>query len=71
MSSKYHLFSISGGVYCIRESGLVQDCFTLEKPVIRLLYYKERNYLLTVLEDLTLCQHSVSSDCVLQQLMKV
>lgn len=60
-----------GGVYCLRDSGVAEECFDLQKPVIKLLYYKEKNVLLSVTEDLTLCQHKVAPDSTLIELSKV
>lgn len=62
---------VSGGVYCLRDSGVAEECFDLQKTIVKMLFHKDKSNLITVTDDLTLCQHHVAPDSTLRELSKV
>ena len=64
-------FNITGGVYFVTEGGQCSQSFTTDGPVLKLLYYEEKNVLITVTESLALTQHAVMPEGETKEMMKV
>jgi intraflagellar transport protein 140 len=47
------------------------NLFTIDEPVTKLLYYDEKNILVTIGENLILSQHSITTDGDAREIMKV
>ena len=62
---------LSGGVYFLNESGKIEQQFTAEGPVRKLLYYEDKNILITVTTTMMLTQHTVSADGQIRESLKV
>lgn len=65
------LFSILGGVYFVSEGGTCNQSFKADGPILKLLYYEEKNLLITVTEGLSLFQHAVMPEGDTKEIMKV
>ncbi|XP_041362442.1 intraflagellar transport protein 140 homolog [Gigantopelta aegis] len=61
----------SGGVYFVNESGQCIQAFSVDGPVKKLMYYEDKNILLTITDNLLLSQHSVMSEGDTKELLKV
>ena len=61
----------SGGVYFVNGAGGLSQQFTADGPVRRLLYYEEKNILITVSANMMLVQHSVAADGETREIIKV
>ncbi|XP_064637216.1 intraflagellar transport protein 140 homolog [Lineus longissimus] len=61
----------NGGVSFINEAGKLVNLFTIDEAVKKLLYYEEKNILVTIGENLILSQHSVTTDGDAREIMKV
>ncbi|KAK3579473.1 hypothetical protein CHS0354_028282 [Potamilus streckersoni] len=61
----------SGGVYYVTEGGQCLQLFSVDGPVLKLLFYEEKNILLTVTTSLHLSQHSVSQEGESREVLKV
>ena len=53
------------------EAGQCTQSFTTDGPVMKLLYYEEKNVLITVTESLALTQHAVMPEGETKEMMKV
>ena len=62
---------MTGGVYYLNDAAKLLQVFSADGPVMKLLYYDERNILVTVTTTMMLSQHSVSPDGVCQEMLKV
>ena len=65
------IFYNSGGVYFVSEGGQCSQSFPADGPVMKLLYYEEKNILITVTESLALTQHAVMPEGDTREIMKV
>ncbi|XP_060569057.1 intraflagellar transport protein 140 homolog [Ruditapes philippinarum] len=61
----------SGGVYFVSEGGQCSQAFKADGPILKLLYYEEKNILITVTEGLSLFQHAVMPEGDTKEMMKV
>lgn len=61
----------AGGVYYVNESAHCTQCFGLDYSIIKLLYYEEKNILVTVTENLLLTQHTVLPEGETKEILKV
>ncbi len=66
----YDVFAL-GGVFYITEQGKCVQMFNADSPVHKLLFYEEKNILVTVTSSLMLCQHTVSSEGECREILKV
>ena len=62
---------ILGGVYYINDAGTLVEVFRADGPVYKLLYYDEKNILVTVTSNMMLSQHAVTNDGETRELLKV
>ncbi len=62
---------ISGGVFYLNESGKCVQVFNSDGPVHKLLYYEDKNILVTITTSLMLSQHSVSTEGDCREILKV
>ena len=62
---------LSGGVYYMSESGRCIQCFSVDTPVKELLFYEEKNVLVTITENLMLTQHAVFGEGDTKEILKV
>ncbi|ESO81986.1 hypothetical protein LOTGIDRAFT_223604 [Lottia gigantea] len=60
-----------GGVYYVNDTGQCTQSFSADNSVKQLLYYDERNILVTVTEQLQMTQHTVLPDGGTQEVLKV
>eukprot|EP00058_Branchiostoma_floridae_P021724 XP_002607214.1 hypothetical protein BRAFLDRAFT_118626 [Branchiostoma floridae] len=67
----FFLGGIDGDVYYLDDKGKSSKVFTADGPIEKLLYYEEKNILVTVTSGLVLTQHSVSSEGAFQEVTKV
>lgn len=61
----------TGGVYFINDNGQCGQTFSVDGPVLKLLYYEERNVLITVTESLMLTQHAIMPEGESKELLRV
>ena len=61
----------NGSVYYLNDTGKVVQQFTAEGPVRKLLYYEDKNILITVTTNMMLTQHAVSAEGDLREMLKV
>ncbi|XP_053388212.1 LOW QUALITY PROTEIN: intraflagellar transport protein 140 homolog, partial [Mercenaria mercenaria] len=59
------------GVYFVSEGGQCSQAFKADGPILKLLYYEEKNILITVTEGLSLFQHAVMPEGDTKEMMKV
>ena len=55
----------------MNESGQCIQSFSVDGPVRKLMYYEEKNILVTITDNLLLSQHSVMSEGDTKELLKV
>ena len=53
------------------EAGQCTQAFTTDGPVLKMLYYEEKNVLITITESLALTQHAVMPEGETKEMMKV
>ena len=53
------------------EQGKCVQCFTLDVPIKKLLFYEEKNVLVSITETLMLTQHAVFGDMDTKEILKV
>ena len=53
------------------EGGQCSQAFKADGPILKLLYYEEKNILITVTEGLSLFQHAVMPEGDTKEMMKV
>ena len=53
------------------EAGHCTQAFTTDGPVLKMLYYEEKNVLITITENLALTQHAVMPEGETKEIMKV
>lgn len=53
------------------DSGQCNQSFKADGPILKLLYYEEKNILITVTEGLSLFQHAVMPEGDTKEMMKV
>ncbi|XP_052071458.1 intraflagellar transport protein 140 homolog isoform X2 [Mytilus californianus] len=70
-SLTFYLGGASGGVYFVGESGQCTQIFTADGPVLKLLFYEEKNVLITVTENLILTQHAILPEGDAKEILKV
>lgn len=70
-SLSFFIGGASGGVYFVSEAGQCGQSFKTDGPVLKLLYYEEKNVLITVTEGLSLFQHAVTPEGETKEIMKV
>ncbi|XP_076446737.1 intraflagellar transport protein 140 homolog [Babylonia areolata] len=61
----------TGGVYYVNENAQCTQCFSLDHTVIKLLFYEEKNVLVTMTDNLLLTQHAVMPEGETKELLKV
>lgn len=62
---------VVGGVYFVSEGGSCNQSFKADGPILKLLFYEEKNVLITVTEGLSLFQHAVMPEGDTKEIMKV
>lgn len=62
---------VTGGVYYVNENAMCTQCFSLDNTIIKLLYYEEKNVLVTLTDNLLLTQHSVMPEGETKEMLKV
>lgn len=62
---------VTGGVYYVNESAQLFQRFSLGNSIIKLLYFEEKNVLVTLTENLLLTQHTVMPEGETKELLKV
>ncbi|XP_019615052.1 PREDICTED: intraflagellar transport protein 140 homolog [Branchiostoma belcheri] len=67
----FFLGGIDGDVYYLDDKGKSLKAFTADGPIEKLLFYEEKNILVTVTSGLVLTQHNVSSEGSFQEVTKV
>jgi intraflagellar transport protein 140 len=55
----------------VSEGGQCSQAFKADGPILKLLYYEEKNVLITVTEGLSLFQHAVMPEGDTKEMMKV
>ncbi|GFO12432.1 intraflagellar transport protein 140 homolog, partial [Plakobranchus ocellatus] len=70
-SLSFFVGGASGGVYYMSESGRCIQCFSVDTPVKELLFYEEKNVLVTITENLMLTQHAVFGEGDTKEILKV
>ena len=53
------------------EAGTCNQAFKADGPILKLLYYEEKNVLITITEGLSLFQHAVMPEGDTKEIMKV
>ncbi|KAK7111421.1 intraflagellar transport protein 140 homolog [Littorina saxatilis] len=61
----------TGGVYYVNESGHCSQSFSLDHTIIKLLFYEEKNVIVTLTDNLLLTQHAVMPEGETKELLKV
>ncbi|XP_059152845.1 intraflagellar transport protein 140 homolog [Physella acuta] len=61
----------SGGVYFMNDQGRCTQCFSVEAPVKKLLFYEDKNYLVTITQNLMLTQHAIFGESDTKEILKV
>lgn len=64
-------FFLTGTVFCVRDSGSIEEACKCEKSVLAMFYYAEKETLLIIDEGLMLYQEHVFPDSKTQQMLKV
>ncbi|KAK7004477.1 intraflagellar transport protein 140 [Biomphalaria glabrata] len=70
-SLSFFIGGASGGLYFLNDQGKCIQCFSVDTPVRKLLYYEEKNMLLTITNNLILTQHIVFAEGETKEIMKV
>ncbi|XP_052768007.1 intraflagellar transport protein 140 homolog [Mya arenaria] len=70
-SLSFFVGGATGGVYFVSETGSCNLAFKAESAILKLLYYEEKNILVTVTEGLSLYQHAVMPEGETKEMMKV
>ncbi|GFS01827.1 intraflagellar transport protein 140 homolog [Elysia marginata] len=70
-SLSFFVGGASGGVYFMSESGRCIQCFSVDTPIKELLFYEEKNVLVTITENLMLTQHAVFGEGDTKEILKV
>jgi len=55
----------------VGESGQCSQLFTADGPILKLLFYEEKNVLITVTESLILTQHAILPEGDAKEILKV
>jgi intraflagellar transport protein 140 len=55
----------------VNENSQCSQCFSLDHAIIKLLFYEEKNVVVTLTENLMLAQHAVMPEGDTKELMKV
>ena len=61
----------TGSVYYLNDGGKLVQQFMAEGPVRKLLYYEEKNILVTITTSMMLTQHAVSQEGETREIIKV
>ena len=70
-TKQWMVLGAAGGVYYVSEDGTCKQAFKAESSILKLLYYEEKNILITVTEGLSLYQHAVMPEGDTREIMKV
>lgn len=62
---------VLGGVYYVNEDGKCMQCFSVDYSVKTLLYYREKDILVTITDNLMLTQHNVLPEGDVSEILKV
>lgn len=66
-----YCWKLAGSVFYVDEAGKIKRPFVVDGPVRKLLYYDEKNVLVTVTENLMLTLHNVTNDGTTSEALKV
>lgn len=61
----------TGGVYYVNENSQCTRCFSLDHTIIKLLFYEDKNVVVTLTDNLILTQHAVMPEGETKELLKV
>ncbi|KAH9494870.1 hypothetical protein Btru_015870 [Bulinus truncatus] len=70
-SLSFFIGGASGGVYFLNDQGKCTQCFSVDTSIRKLLYYEEKNLLLTITNNLILTQHNVFGEGETKEILKV
>ncbi|XP_071106694.1 intraflagellar transport protein 140 homolog [Haliotis cracherodii] len=70
-SLSFFVGGASGGVYYVNENGQCIQCFTVDSSVRKMLYYDDKNILITITDNMMLTQHAVLLEGDTKEMIKV
>ncbi|CAL1531559.1 unnamed protein product [Lymnaea stagnalis] len=59
------------GVYFLSDQGRCTQCFSIDTPIKKLLFYEDKNVLVTISQNLMLTQHAVFGEADTKEILKV
>lgn len=65
------MFVFPGGVYHLLESGDCIQLFSVESQIMKLMFYTEKNILVTLTSNLMLSQHTIERGQQTREIMRV